>query len=329
MPQAITNQIKTYYTLYAGAETGGELPQTPEMNPMRYSDCSLEGTAEELTSDVIIPDSRIPSTPEKGSESSAGDLSTEWNIDEQDSFFEAVFCNTWQVQEDPSVTSKKVLTLGDTKHSFSLLKKYPQTPVLYQLFTKVFVNQLTMTFNTDDFVKLDWNLMGSNNPLKETTDPLASKTPTYNTALTTKSFITTDGFLKVGDSTETLSALRHSPSLDITINNNMERTPALCEKESIENSLGDFVVSGNLGVYDVDDSGKEIYNKAVNGVDQIIQISVERTVGTTSTSYTLTMPVHLSAPTESKNGNKLQFGVPFTVNKADDLKLEKVVKEIA
>ena len=123
--------------------------------------------------------------------------------------------------------------------------------------------------------------------------------------------------------------MRQAPSLSISINNNMERTPALCEKESIENSLGDFVIDGTLDSYDVDDLGKELYNSAVNGEDKVIQIAVERTVGSVSTSYILTLPVHLSAPTESKNGNKLQFSVPFKVNRASDLMLEKITKNIA
>lgn len=316
---AITNKIKTYYTTYLGKEVSGEIPNNIVMNPMRVSDNTVAGTAEEITSDVILPDSRIPSTPEIGSESNSGDLSTEWNIDEQDDLFAGVFCSAWETVS----ASKKRLTLGDAVTSFCMLKKYPQTPVAYQLFKKMYVNQLTMDFATDAFVKLTWNLMGSNNPKKVPTDPLSDKNPTYEDAGTTKSFLTKKGWLKYGDAVGSLMSVRQSPAMNITINNNMERTPALFEEESIENSLGDFVIEGSFDVYNVDNLGHQIYNDAVDGKDKVLQVRVQRSVNGSTTSYTLTLNVHLGAPSESKNGNKLQFSVPFRVNSDTDLLLEK------
>ena len=292
------------------------------MKPRRVSDNSVAGTAEEITSDIILPDSRIPSTPEVGTESNAGDVSTEWNIDEQDDLFAGVFCNDW-TSPVGGVTS---LTLGNAVKSFLMVKKYPQTPVAYQMFEKMYVNQLSMDFQTDAFVKLTWNLMGSNNPKKVSTEPSSydDRTLTYQqSASTTKSFLTKKGWLKYGDSANNLRQVRQSPSMNITINNNLERTPALFEEESIENSLGDFVIDGSFDVYNVDDLGHEIYNDAVEGKDKVLQVRVQREVNGTTTSYTLTMNVHLKAPTESKNGNKLQFSVGFQVNAVTDLKLEK------
>lgn len=288
---------------------------------MRVSDNTVTGTAEEINSDVLIPDTRIPSTAEIGTESNSGDMSTEWNIDEQDDLFAAVFCSSWTTVS----ASKKTLTLADVANSFCMVKKYPQTPVAYQLYKKIYVNQLTMDFATDAFVKLTWNLMGSNNPVKVTSDPLSDKSATYADALTTKSFLTKKGWLKYGDAVGSLTSVRQSPSMNITINNNMERTPALFEEESIENSLGDFVIEGSFDCYNVDDMGTNIYNDAVAGKDKVLQVRVQRTVGTSTTAYTLTLNVHLKAPTESKNGNKLQFSVPFTVNAVTDLLLEKEV----
>lgn len=329
---AITNKIKTYYTSYLGEITSGTgaIP----LAPRRVSDNTVVGTAEEITSDIILPDSRIPSTPEIGSESNAGDLSTEWNIDEQDDLFEGVFNDAWDDTEWDSEegTGTKTLTLGDTSKSFLLLKYYPQTPAQYQLFEKVFVNSLTMDFQTDAFVKLTWNLMGSNNPQKVGTQPsyndgTNTRSLTLGEKSTTKSFLTKKGWLKIGDSVNTLTAVRQSPSMSISINNNLERTPALFEEESIENSLGDFVIDGSIDVYNVDALGTTLYNDAVAGADKVIQVKVERQVGDIKTEYILTMDVHLKAPTESKNGNKLQFSVGFQVNDTTNLKLEKVVTD--
>lgn len=299
------------------------------MIPRRVSDNSVAGTAEEISSDIILPDSRIPSTPEIGTESNAGDMATEWNVDgEQDDLFAGAFCGDWvDDSEAPEGTERKTLTLGDAVKAFLMVKKYPQTPLAWQMFTKQYVNQLTMDFATDAFVKLTWNLMGSNNPKKVFSEPATydNRDLVYGNALTGKSFLTKKGWLKYGDSVNNLTAVRQSPSMNITINNNLERTPALFEEESIENSLGDFVIEGSMDVYNVDTLGHTIYNDAVDGKDKVLQVKVEREVNGTTYSYILTLNVHLGAPTESKNGNKLQFSVPFKVNSNADLLLEKIV----
>lgn len=321
---AIRNRIKTYFTLYSVEEKNGEVEANSDVQPMRYSDCSIEGTTEKIESDVVLPGTRIPSTPELGSESNSGSVTTEWNIDEQDSWFAGAFCGDWVT--DPENARRKVLTLGDANHSFCIMKKYTQKPVAFQCFKKEFINQLSFNFATNSFVKLTWDFQGSNNPPKVVTDPLTDKTPVYLEAGTTKSFLTRSGFLKYGDDVGHLKAIRQSPSLNITINNNLEKTPGLFETESIENTLGYFNVSGTMDVYNADDTGNDIYNDAVAGKDKVIQVSVTRTVNGVTTTYTLTLNVHLDAPSESKNGNKLQFSVPFTLNAVDDFQLEKVTE---
>lgn len=297
------------------------------MKPIRNNQdsMSIEGTSEEINSDITLPETRISSTPEIGTESNAGDIVTEWNIDEQDDLFAAVFCSEWKNESD----TKKSLTLGDVATSFSALLKWSQKPEAWQLYKKEYVNQLTMDFATDSFVKLTWNLMGSNNPPQVFSDPLADKNITYAESLKTKSFLTKSGWLKIGDNVDNLVRLRQSPSMNITINNNLERTSALFETESIENSLGNFDVSGSLDVLYADDIGNSLYNDGVKGADKVIQIKVERKVASITTSYTLTMNVHLGAPSRSKNGNKFQFALPFKVNDITDLKLEKEIVDSA
>ena len=326
MEKAITNRIKTYFTLYLGKEADGELPKNAELLPLRIDlgGTNVAGTTEEIESDIILPESRIPSTPETGSESNSGDVPTEWNIDEQDDLFAGAFCGEWE--QDDGNPNRKTLTLGDEIKAFTLLKYYSQKPVAWQWFRREFVNQLTMDFATDSFVKLTWNFMGSNNPKKVFSDPLADLSPVYRESLKTKSFLTKKGFIKIGDRIESLVPVRQAPSMNVTINNNLERTPALFEEESIENSLGNFDVTGTIDIYNVDDMGHDLYNDAVDGKDKVIQVRVERTVAGVTTSYTLTMDVHLGAPSESRNGNKLQFSVPFTLN---DDKNFSLVKEVS
>lgn len=282
----------------------------------------MTGATEEITSDVKIPGTRIKSPNEQGSESSSGDVSTEMYIDEQDAFFEGVFCSEW---EDDGA-NKKTLTLGDKVTTFSFLKEYPQKPIAYQHFKKCFINQLQLTMATDDYVKLQWNIMGSNNPKEVTENPLSTSTKEEST--NTKAFMTNIIDLKLGDiDASELTKIRQCSDLDLTVNNNMERTPALGEKESIENSLGDFEVSGSLNIFKVDDLGHTLYNDALEGKDKKLQVTVTRTVGGKKTEYTITMRIHLGAPSESKNGNKLQFSVPFTLTDKTDLSVEKTVTE--
>lgn len=324
--KAITNKIKTYSTLYSVEEVNGEVPAEPQLQPMRVSDDGITGKAEEITSDVKLPDTRIPSTPEVGTESNDGDVSTEWNVDEQDSWFEGVFGDSFHV--DPNNSKRKYLTLGTSYKSFTFIRKYPQTPVAWQWFKNEYINQVAMDFQTDQFVKLTWSFMGANNPRKVSEFPIENVTPTFLEALKTKSFLTKSGmWLKIGTTKDNLAAIRQCPALNITINNNLERTPALGEDESIENSLGDFVVSGSVDVYDVDDVGHELYNAGVKGEDRVIQVAVSRKVGTVTTRYILTFDVHLGAPTQSKNGNKLQFSLPFQVNDTENLLLEKITDD--
>ena len=305
-------------------EVDGEVPINAKLQPMRISKDGngIAGEKEDIESDILLPDTRIPSTPEVGSESNAGDITTEWNDTEQDEWFGGLFCNNWKELS----STKKELTLGDVTKSFSFFEKFPQKPVAWQHYKNEFINQLTMDFATDSFVKLTWNWMGANAPDMVDNFPLANVTPTFLDPLKTKSFITKkDMWLKIGDSIADLKSFRQSPSMSITISNNLERTPALGEDESIENSLGNFVIEGTLDSYNVDDTGKNLFNDANHGKDKVIQVSVSRKVSNIVTRYTLTLNVHLHAPTKSRNGNKYQFSVKFTVNADDNLSL---VREI-
>ena len=312
---ALTHAIKTEFTLYSGKEENGALPATPDMYPMRKADCTLVGETEKLQSDVKLPESRVQGSPEVGGQSSSGDVSTEWNIDEQDDWIAAVLCNDW---EDGG-SGEKTLTLGDKRTTFSMLKKYKQAPVEYQLYTGVQINQLKIDFETNSFVKLVFSLMGADDPLKKASDPITGAV--YKDPMTTKAFTTRKGFLKIGDTEGTVVANRQCSNLSITINNNMENTPALFEEKSIEQSLGDFVLSGWFDVYN--SNNMQFYNDAVSGADKFVQVEVERTVGAQTTKYRIDMKVHLDGVSEAKDGNKLKYTVNFTMNTADGIKITK------
>lgn len=321
---ALNDAIKSEFTVFFGEENNGALTSGVEMNPLRVSDVTVEGETQKIESDVIIPDSRIPSTPESGSESNSGDISTEWNIDEQDPLFAAVMLNDWEEQDN----NTKTLVLGKTRKTFSLLKKYSQEPIEYQLFKNEQINQLTMNFAVSDFVKLTWSIMGANHPRKETDDPLSELSPVYKEARTTKSFITLDGLIKLGNSFSELTANHQISSMSITINNNLERTDALFETEAVEMSLGDFNVSGSFDVLNSGAVARELYNDAVSGADKCMEVQVSRTIDGKKTSYTIQLKCHLDTVSESKDGNHLKYGINWTMNSADGIKFIKKTEEV-
>lgn len=319
-------------------ETNGEIADGTEespvsIKPLRYSDCGVTGSIEQIESDVVIPDSRIKSIPETGTESNSGDITTEWNIDEQDDLFAAVMCqDAWtdESSEHTAYTSYKTLALGTSRNTFSLIKKYTQAPVEYQHFKNEQINQLQIALALNDFANLTWSVMGANHPKSTTTDPLSAFSHvSYGDALTTKSFKTLEGYIKYGDSFDSLTQLRQSSDFSLTINNNMEATDALFESESIEQSLGDFEVTGSFDIWKAGDVARELSNSAIAGEEKYLEVALTRTVGTTKTTYIMQLIVHLDSSEESKDGNKLKNTINFTVGRSDGVKLIKTVETVS
>lgn len=305
---------------------------------MRYSDCSVVGTVEKMTSDVVLPDSRIPSIPETGGESNSGDITTEWNIDEQDDLFASVMCSAWKEDTltdsdvEDGITSRKTLTLGTKRETYSLIKKYSQSPVEYQHFENEQINQLQIDLSLNSFAKLTWSLMGANHPKSTTTDPIADiDYIEYGSALTTKSFKTLEGYIYIGDSfsSEDMKQVRQCSNFALTVNNNMENTNALFEKKAIEQSLGDFDVSGSFDIWKAGDFARELSNEAIDGGEKYLKVAVSRVVGSVKTTYEIQLIVHLDDSSESKDGNKLKNSINFTVGRVDGLKFIKTVQTVS
>lgn len=308
------------------------------LKALRLSDNSIVGTTETLESDVILPNTRIKSVPETGSSSSSGSLESEWNIDEQDDLIASAMCGSWihdteKEDESPSasgdVVSWEDLTLGTVKDVYYMFKYFDQAPAEWRLFSGLQVNQMTITMALNSFVKMSFELMGDNNPKGVSSDPAVNAE--YDPALVTKAFKTLSGYIKLGDSFDSLVALRQSPNFDLTINNNKERTDALFETEAIEMSDGDFDVSGNLEIWKADALGMSMFNNAVDGVDKCLEIAVSRDWYDTdeevekTTKYIIQLNAHLQNPSESKDGNKYKVAIPYSVNVENGIKFSKVV----
>ncbi len=307
------------------------------LKALRLSDNSVEGETATLESDVILPNTRIKSVPETGSQSSSGSIESEWNVDEQDDLIASAMCGTWEENEDKAeelgAESVKELVLGTSKDVYALIKYFDQDPKEWQVYTGIQVNQMSITMALNSFVKMSFELLGSNNPESVGVNPYADSKYEYDVALTTKAFKTLAGSLEIGDSESNLVALRQAPNFDLSINNNKESTDALFETESIEQSDGDFDVSGNLEIWKADEIGMSIKNDAIRGADKVISVSVYRDWYDVSdskskrTTYEILLHAHFTDPTEPKDGNKFKVAIPYTVNIENGIKFTKVVKE--
>lgn len=321
---AITNKIKTQMATYIVEKSTYDSATSANkatLKALRLSDNSVVGATETIESDVILPNTRIKSVPETGTESSSGSTESEWNIDEQDDLIAAALCSQWvedSEQETSTILEYKTLTLGTLKKVFYMFKYFDQNPKEWRKFNELQVNQMTITMALNSFVKMSFEWLGGNNALSVASDLAVNAV--YGDALTTKAFKTLSGYIKMGDDFNNLTAIRQCPSFDLTVNNNKEATQTLFETEAIEMSDGDFDVTGNIEIWKADSLGMTIFNDAVAGADKCIAVQVSRDWYDTTesqdmtTDYTILLKAHLQSPSESKDGNKFKISVPFSVN---------------
>lgn len=208
----------------------------------------------------------------------------------------------------------KELTPSDITKTFYLLREYTQNPAKYQLFKNVKVNSLSMNCEVDSFVKLTWGLMGVNNPVKEDVSPVSLSAPAD--VYKTKSMTTMKGALKING-----VANRQSSTFELSINNNMEATPALFETEAIESSLGDLEITGSVTEYF---TTGELYNRAINGEKTPIEISFNGVDGSEKVKYVFEIMCKFSAPTEDGDA-KLSHTLAFNTFGQDRFRLTKIV----
>ena len=299
---------------------------------LRLSDFTLDGATDEITSDVKLPDSRIQSKGDAGTESSSGDLSTEWFIDEVDDLLKAVM-----LDDDGDFPAK----LGKVQTYFTFIKAYYQgnAPV-YQVFTGVQVGQVKATFEIGAKVTLQFSLNGMDNPpILQSGDDVYATVKGYCDDATdyvdedgklTKSYNTLKGSISVkkdGEIADQYGALIRS--FNFTINQNPDSTGALFQVKAIDNSLGDEQIDGTIEVWNPQDNkAVALRNKAKDWTDDVeIEIVLKKNLisKTGDTEYTLKMNTSLKTPTESKDGNKLAFSIPFQVYDANGMTVEKTV----
>lgn len=339
MSDAIKNKIKTEFSTYlVGKEEYDNATDASKavLKPYRVSDNSIVGTQEEIESDVKLPESRVKSIPETGSESSSGNLETEWNIDEQDDLLASVLCSEWDESGWDSGTGTKTIVGGGNRRSvYYMVKKYNQEPKAWEMYTGLQVDSLSISMALNSFVKMSWSMLGANNPVPVTEDP--TENAEYGEPLTTKSFITKELCINIKPFTAGTSPvwtftpeqqMRQCPSFELSISNSKERTDALGETEAVEMSDGDFEATGTFECWNADKKAIELKAAATKGEDRLIEVSVFRTVGGVKTTYSIRIIAHLKKATESKDGNKLKYSVEYSMNTKGGLSIVKKVEAV-
>ena len=296
---------------------------------MRYSENSVKGETDTIEDDTIIPDTRVKAIPETGTSKNSGDFKTKWNVDEQDGLIAAVMCSHWEpknLTEDEiqqGIKSKKELVLGDEGHEFLMVKKWTQAPVEWQEFTHEQINSVSIAFALKSLVEMTWNLMGSNNGAKLTENPYPNAT--IAETLTTRAMKTLAGAIYIGTSPEHLVQNRQIDDMNVSITNNKEATDALYETEAVEQSDGDFEVTGDFRVLNSGAVGRELHNASLAGETRWLKIVNYRDDDGHKVQYELLLKIHLDKAEDSKDGNKFKYTINWTMDGEDGIKFTKLV----
>lgn len=292
---------------------------------LRVSDFTLAGQTEEITSDVKLPNSRIQAKGDAGAESSNGNLDTEWFINEVDPFIKGAMLDE---------TSGSPFVLGATQKTYTFIKEFYQgANKAYQVFTGVQIGSMTATFELNSKAKLSFSLLGLDNPdiltsgeefttVKEICE---SNDESVCAEYNTKSYNTRKGAIAITGTGITDSANKNFAdvvrSVSFTINQNPDGTGALFQTKNIDSSLGDESIDGSVEVWNTQDNRTvALRNSAKNWLDDVaINITLDG-----ETDYVIALKVSLKTPSDSADGNKLAFNIPFQVYDAKNgLKITK------
>lgn len=332
--------IRTEYTTFY-AEQKDEMgnpvqgvPATDGFKPVRCSDCDISGNTEEITSDVVLPESRIQAMGDAGKTSCEGNLSTEFYADEIDDFLKAsILAKDWQaVESDKDGYTAKKISMGygseankAVQRFFTFVKKYHQGEKTFERFEDVTIGQMQLAFELNSKVKATFSLMGSNNPTEDVVDPMDS----VGEMLKTKSYNTRKGSILVADTVEGLipsAENKQVRSIALSVNQNPESTDGMFQTKAIDSSLGNEVITGNLDIWNTQDRyTREIFNKAKEWAEKYIRITLDRDE---STIYQIDIHATLKTPERSKDGNKLSVNVPFQVyDEQNGVVITKYIKD--
>lgn len=250
--------------LYFGQHDGkGNIPATPQAMFLRNTGDTIEGKTEMIKSNELLP-GRSTSAPVPGNSSSSGGVSIELSAKSFDRLLSGLLMGNW-VRD---ATNPKVSTLvpGSIAKKYWVLKNFAETDhPLWQLFRKMQVDSLELSYVVNAIVTGTFNFVGVDDPLMEKTDPVTGLV-TLPAPLETEAFTSRLGYLKIDGVEET-----ESKEFKISIKNNLTALYALFQSEA-DVKEKNLDVTGSATIYLTDELS---YNKAVNGNTVTFGVQVE------------------------------------------------------
>lgn len=299
--------------LYFGQYNGKDaIPAAPAAMFLRNTSDSIEGKTEMIKSGELFP-GRSTSAPMPGNSSSGGGVSIEFSALSYDRLLSGLFMANWV--RDGSNPNVSTLTPGTLAKKFWLLKHFAEADhPLFQLFAKNMVDSLELTFAINDIVKGSFNLVGVNDPLMQTTNPVAGLS-SLPAPLTTEAFTSRVGYLEIDNVEDT-----QTKDFKLVVKNNLAALYALfqTEAEVKEKALD---VTGAVTIYLTDE---ENYNKAVNGDTVSFAIEIEDADGN-SYLWELSGTKYDSHSSGVSGKDEIAPSFPFTAFGTDVIKLTRTL----
>lgn len=256
--------------LYFGQYDGkGNIPAAPVAMFLRNTSDTLEGKTEMIKSNEMLP-GRSTSAPVPGNSSSAGGVSIELSALSFDRLLSGLFMGNW-VRD---ATNPKISTLvpGTIAKKFWILKNFAEADhPLWQLFKKVGVDSLDLTYAINDIVKGTFALVGVNDPLMDPTNPVPGLS-SLPAPLETDAFTSRIGYIKIDGVEDT-----ETKDFKLVVKNNLAALYALFQSEA-DVKEKNLDVSGSITIYFTDEVQ---YNKAVNAATVTFGIQVADAAGNT------------------------------------------------
>ena len=209
------------------SQSGG-IPANPEFKPVRFVSEGLTPNVNQIES-AEINEARQRAPSRGGNYSIAGEIAAELSFGSFSDLIEAAMQGTW---------ASNVLIVGSTERSFAFLERHTDINVDY-IYDGCKVGSMGITAPLGDKAGITFNILGKG--AEKYTVPAGA---TFAAATTTDMMVTTNGSF-----TEDGTAIAYATEWSGTIDNGMEATFALFNREAYCISNGVATVSGSMSAY--------------------------------------------------------------------------------
>ncbi|MEH6565559.1 MAG: phage tail tube protein [Halopseudomonas sp.] len=240
----------------------GGIPANPLFKPIRFVSEGLTPNVTQIESQEINPSRQRP--PSRGGNYSvAGEIAGEMSFASHDDLIEAALQGTWTTD---------VLVVGSIDRTFAVLERHTDIGVDY-IYRGCKVGSMALAAPLGEKAGITFNMLGKS--AAEYTVPVGA---TFGTATTSDMMVTTNGsFTEGGD------PIAYATEWNATIDNGMEASFALFNREAYCISNGVAVVNGTMNAYLKDGA---LWAKVLNEAETSHIIVLEEGAD----SYTIEIP---------------------------------------